>query len=80
MSKPSMAVTDAQNWLLGWLKSRGHRVVGYESRLAGTHERRSCSMKRRFATAEAALQLEPHLHVYRCRYCDGFHLTTPGHP
>lgn len=61
-----------QTEIMKWLRSLGHRTLE-----DADHETRSCRMKRRFENATAALDLEPTLHVYRCRYCAGWHLTTP---
>ena len=49
---------------------------------AQTHEERSCTTKRRFATWGEALpvalrtaSIAPQ-RIYPCDYCDGFHLTS----
>ena len=73
-----LTVFDAQTEILRWLESRGSAVdYGPGGYKRPTFRERSCKNKRRFDTQESALELEPTMHVYGCKFCGGFHLTTP---
>ena len=36
---------------------------------------RACGRKRRFFNAAQARRCQPHMTVYECHYCKGYHLT-----
>lgn len=72
-------IYDNQTAILRWIKSRGGRVEGLDDAdEAGYHQRRSCSVKRRFKSLEDARAVGgPSMDIYECKYCLGLHLATP---
>jgi len=68
------SLRERQDMILEWLKSKGHRI----SLTDEEREIRGCKSKRYYSslvTASRAAAVVKQT-VYRCDYCDGFHLTS----
>lgn len=74
-----MTVHEAQTWLLGWLKSRGHAVVEDNKPYTSEDRRRdwSCKRKTRYDSKSEAAKVGQNMQHYKCEFCGGWHLATP---